>query len=140
MSEFPGKDEPDDPEHPLKTHEDKIDALHLSIFAMVQRAAGNPLYWKLPRYESAKAYHPAYTASRIQQLESLVGTMAAVMLEAGIMTEEKLTNMLGQTYVTDIKELELRGAALNATVFLGASKAQRERESLTRSQTTEENK
>lgn len=128
MSDFSAEDEtplphPDDPHN---EHERKIVNLHVSIWRTVQRLS-RPLT-QVPRFSSAQPYHPAYIAARVQFLESMVGIMASVLVQHKLIGIDALADKLGEVYIHDIEELQLRAAALHAAGFMAAAKSKPEPE------------
>jgi hypothetical protein len=119
MMDTSAEDQPDPaPEDPLHEHERQLHELHLSIWAQIQRARRVP-GWPTPRYATAQPYHPAYNATRVAMLESMVGVLAGLLFTKGVLDPQAFTDKLGEVYIHDLDELRLRGATLNAASFLG---------------------
>lgn len=99
---------------PFEAERSRLDRLHFAIWGHLNR---KPPLTPTPN-TAQQPYHPAYVASRIQQLETLVGVLVALMLNKGLIDQDELFAMLGDIYADQLQEMELHAAIHNVAFRL----------------------
>jgi hypothetical protein len=106
--------EPAPEPEPFEAERSRMDRLHFAIWGALGR---KPPLTPTPN-TTQQPYHPAYMASRLQQLETVVGVLAAILLDKGLVTQDELFALLGETYAGQLQDLELHAAIHNVAYRL----------------------
>ena len=99
---------------PFARERTELDRLHLSIWRTLHRMPHN----KGEVNPAHRTYHPAYLASRVQQLETMVGALLALLLQKYPTMQQELFALMGEAYEAHVQDLELHAVVHNTAFHL----------------------